>query len=313
MSYFARIAILTGACMLPVLLLFGFILYRRIKQTKESNKIDRVIDDALNDRYIEKSKRSLNEKVINFWSRLLKPAGLVDPISNDKRNVSILLIISLLIFIITFLFTFNPLLALIFPIIANVVLIVYCKIKVNQLNAMVNEQVPSFLSSLKSNIQSNETPERALLSAINTTADPLYKELRVVKSLIETGSFETALAALRQRTENEYLRFLCSCIELSTIVGSNLEEQITAIEKMITDRQELTRKTDTAVAQNTPIVYVLAVAIPVLFVFMYLNDESVRAYWFHSLISWVLFFSIFIICGVGVYIGNRIIQSVRKM
>ena len=313
MSYFARIAILTGACMLPVLLLFGFVLYRRIKQTKESNKIDRVIDDALNNRYRDKSKRSLSEKVINFWSRLLKPAGLVDPISNDKRNVSILLIISLLIFIITFLFTFNPLLALIPPIVANVVLIVYCKIKVNELNAMVNEQVPSFLSSLKSNIQSNETPERALLSAINTTADPLYKELRVVKSLIETGSFETALSALRQRTENEYLRFLCSCIELSTIVGSNLEEQITSIEKMITDRQELTRKTDTAVAQNTPILYVLAVAVPGLFVFMYLNDESVRAYWFHSLISWVLFFSIFIICGVGVYIGNRIIQSVRKM
>lgn len=313
MSYFARIAILTGACMLPVLLLFGFVLYRRIKQTKESNKIDRVIDDALNNRYRDKRKRSLNEKVVNFWSRLLKTSGLVDPISNDKRNVSILLIISLLIFIITFLFTFNPLLALVPPISANVGLIVYCKIKVNKLNAMVNEQVPSFLSSLKSNIQSNETPERALLSAINTTADPLYKELRVVKSLIETGSFETALSALRQRTENEYLRFLCSCIELSTIVGSNLEEQITSIEKMITDRQELTRKTDTAVAQNTPILYVLAVAIPVLFVFMYLNDESVRAYWFHSLISWVLFFSIFIICGVGVYIGNRIIQSVRKM
>ena len=96
MSYFARIAILTGACMLPVLLLFGIILYRRIKQTKESNKIDRVIDDALNNRYRDKSKRSLSEKVINFWSRLLKPAGLVDPISNDKRNVSILLIISLL-------------------------------------------------------------------------------------------------------------------------------------------------------------------------------------------------------------------------
>lgn len=313
MTYFMRIAILTGACMIPIIAIFSYALYKRIKATKNEERVNRIINSALTESYEDRTKVNLEEKILHFWSRHLKVSGLVSPISNDRRNLFIILMLSASAFLITFLFTFNVFIALIVPIAGNVGLIIYCKIKINEITAMVNEQVPSFLSSLKSNIQSNETAERALLSAINTTADPLYQELRVVKSLIETGSFTTALAALRQRTDNEYLKFLCSCIELSTIVGSNLEEQITIIEKMISDKQELSRKIDSAVAQNTPILYVIAVAIPFLFVFMYWKDASVRAFWFHSLISWVLFFLVFIICGVGIYVGNRIIQSVRKM
>ncbi len=313
MTYFTRIAILTGAAMLPIIALFAWIIIQRVKKTNEENKVDRVIDDALNFRYATNANKSFDEKFTLFWSRLLKPAGLVSPISDDKRNAVILISINLIVFLITLLFTFNPLMAIIPPAMFTIGLYVYCASKVRSLKALLNEQIPSFLSSLKSNIQSNETPERALLSAITTTAEPLYSELEVVKSLIETGTFETALSALRNKTENEYLKFLCSCIELSNIVGANLEDQIVIIEKMITDKQDLNRKIDSAVAQNTPILYVAGVAIPFLFMFMYFTDASVRAFWFHSVLSWVAFFAVFVICGAGCWLGNKIIQGVRKM
>lgn len=314
--YSARVIVLTAVIMLPILAIFGYFVYRKIKKNKEANQMDTLIEDSLDYSKYErggKSMKDLDTKFIEFWRDKLKPAGVVSPISDDKQNAIKLIMICLALFLIGFIFTFNFFIGLL-PVIAFIVgLIIYCRVKVNALEAMLNEQVPSFLSALKSNVQSNETPERALVGAINNTADPLYSELKIVKSLIETGTFETALSALRRRTKNEYLIFLCSCIELSSEVGSNLEEQIEIIERMINDRQELTRKTDSAVAENMPILYVTAVAVPFLFIFMYLNDPSVRNFWFNSLLSWVIFFLIFVICGVGTYFGNKIIQSIRKM
>lgn len=313
--YSARPIILTGILVLPMLAIFGYFLFRKIRKNSEANRTERLIFDSLDYSRLDKSHKvkNLDEKIIAFWRDKLKPAGIVSPISDDKRNATQILLVSVAVFLITFLFTMNVLVSVIPVVVILGGLIVYCNVKINQFEKTLNEQIPSFLSALKSNVQSNETPERALVGAINNTADPLYSELKVVKSLIQTGSFETALGALRRRTKNEYLKFLCSCIELSSEVGSNLEEQIVIIEKMISDKQELTRKTDSAVAENMPILYVTAVAVPFLFIFMYFNDESVRNFWFQSLLSWVVFFLIIIVCVVGCYLGSRIIQGIRKL
>lgn len=315
MNYSTRILVMTGICMIPVIALFGWVLYRRIKKNNEKNRIDNVIIGALNyeSEGNHKVKKSIDTKITEFWSKLLKPAGVVDPTSDDRKNVMKIIMWVSGLFLITFLFTLNVMIALLPGIILIIGLIIYCKQKINAQERLIKEQIPSFLSALKSNIQSNETPERALVSAIDATAEPLYGELKIVKSLIETGTFETALSALRKRTNNEYLIFLCSCIELSTEVGANLEEQIEVIEKMIQDRQALTRKMDSAVAENMPILYVAGAAIPFLFIYMYFTNEQVRAFWFHSLLSWVVFVLIFIVCGIGGWAGNKVIKSVRNM
>lgn len=171
------------------------------------------------------------------------------------------------------------------------------------------EQIPSFLSALKSNVQSGATPENALAAAIETTIDPLRSELYIAKSLIETGSFSVAIATLRERTQDDTLRFLCGCIELSAKVGSNLEEQITIIEGILESRRKLQRKLDIAVSENMPLLYVSMVLIPGLFMMMYIMSEPSRKYWFHDLISWVVFFAICLVYGLGVFFTNRIIKK----
>lgn len=310
-----KILILTSIIMLPVIVLMFFLLRKRIKRNKEGENIQRIISESLDYERIDRKANTtaLDEKIINYWSGLLKPSGLVNPLSDDKRNAAMIILIASGLYLVTFLITQNLMFGILPVSMFFAGLIFYCKTKIRNMKAMMNEQVPSFLSAFKSNIQSNETSDRALIGAINNTADPLYSELRQVKALIETGTFESALSALRVRTDNEYLKFLCSCIEISTDVGSNLEDQIGIIEKMVSDRQDLNRKTDSAVAENMPILYVLAFAIPFLFLFMYIQDASVRAFWFHSLLSWALFFLIFIILGIGMWAGNKIIQSVRNM
>ncbi len=313
MNYSSRIIILTGISLIPILALFAWVVYKRIQKTKEAYKINSMIEQALNYNEKETRKDPILQRIGVFWTTLLKASGVVDPTSDDKRNLSILTIICCVIYLLVFLFTLNPVVAAIGPLIVLVVLFVYCQMKINAIESMISAQIPSFLSSLKSNIQSNEANAQALMSAIKTTADPLYSELRIVEGLIETGNFNGALKALRVKTTNPYLIFLCSCIELSNEVGANLEDQLTIIEHMIEEKRALDRKIDTAVAENMPILYVVGAAVPFLFMFTYLNQESARAFWFHGLISWVCFFAVFIIIGVGCFFGYKIIKKVRTM
>lgn len=308
-----RPLILTGIIMLPILALFGYYLYVRAKRNKEDQQVEILINNTLDYRNVNKNTKSLDQRIIMYWSKLLKESGMVDPLSDDTKNATKIVIVTLVLFLGGFILTMNPIAGLIPAILFNVVLTFICKHKINKIDKMVNEQIPAFLSALKSNVQSNATAEIALMGAIDNTADPLYSELEIVKSLIETGSFVTALSALRQRTKNENLKFLCSCIQLSSEVGADLEEQISVIEHMIRERRALERKTDSAVAENMPILYVVAVAIPFLFAYMYFTNEQTRDFWFKSWMSWMLFFLIFVIIGAGTWFGFKIINKVKDM
>lgn len=314
MAYIQRIILLTALAILPFIALFGFLLYRQIKKNSQSERVSKLVNEGLDySKDFNSPKNSLEDKYVDFWRQLLKPAGLVEVTSDDKQNAVKILMITAGLYLLTYFLTKNPIFGIVPMIAVNGGLILYCRSKIQAKEALLNEQVPSFLSSLKSNIQSNATPEFALIAAIENTVSPLREELEIVKNLIEAGTFETALAALRNKTKNQYIIFLCSCIELSNEVGANLEDQIGVIENMISERQELSRKTDTAVAEQMPILYVSIIVIPGLFIWMYVMQESVREFWFKSLLSWGLFLSIFAIAGFGFYMGNKAIQGVRKL
>lgn len=175
---------------------------------------------------------------------------------------------------------------------------------------LFDEQIPNFLAILKSNIQANETPENALINAINNTVDPLYSELKMTKALTETGTFINALTQLRLDTNNDTLKFLCSCIELSSKVGSNLENQIVIIEEMLEAKRALKRKLSIAISENRPLVYVSSIIIVFLFLFTYMINEQTRAYWFNSITSWIVFIIAIGIFSLGQFLANRLINKI---
>lgn len=177
---------------------------------------------------------------------------------------------------------------------------------------LFEEQIPNFLTILKSNIQAGDTPERALINAIDETDNPLYEELKVAKELSLAGSFRTALATLRNTTTDETLRFLCSCIEISSSIGSNLEEQIVVIEEILNNKRAIKRKLNIAIAENTPLLYVSMMIIPFIFIYTYLVNETTRNFWFHNLLSWCLFFVAILAYGLGVFFSNKIIKNTSK-
>lgn len=248
----------------------------------------------------------------HYWGMMLREADFVSKTKSDKDCGLLIILVYAFAYLLSFLLTWNFGIGLIPIMLGTGIFMVVAKTKIEQKQAKFENQIIGFLSSLKSNIQANETPERALMKAIDNTPSPLYEELEIAKSLTETGSFTSALNTLREQTENKTLRFLCTCIQLSSEVGANLEDQITNIEAMVEANKELDRELDKAISENTPLLYVASALIPGLFMMMYLLNETVREFWFKNVVSWIAFFVILGIFGTGVFLSNRIINKVKK-
>lgn len=189
---------------------------------------------------------------------------------------------------------------------------IWLRKKAKERKDIFEDQIEPFLSMLKSNVQAGETPERALVAAIDLTTDPLQSELRQARALIETGTFQSALRELRKTTTNDTLRFLCGCIEISSTVGANLEDQIEVIEDLIANKARIRRQLDVAESKHIPLLMVSAILIPGIFIYTYMSSDSAKAFWFNSLGSWLAFGAAFFVYGLGLFIINKMIENTSK-
>lgn len=248
----------------------------------------------------------------NYWGDKMRYARIIEPEMPNSKVGLLLIVIGLVVYGLFSLFFKNVGIGLIPVAVFYGGVTGYVNKKVAAKEKLFEDQIPPFISILKSNLQAGETPEHALINAINETDNPLYDELKIAKSLTETGSFQKAISTLRETTSNETLKFLSSCIELSAKVGSDLQEQIVIIEEVLENRSRLKRKLAVAVAENKPLLYLSYVLVPGIFLFTYFNSDQARDFWFTDLISWVVFFVLCFIFLGGTYLTSRIIKNTDK-
>ena len=247
----------------------------------------------------------------DYWGKNFKKAGMFLKKSNTQIGFSLFVLLFSVYLLCVIVFQ-NFGIGLV-PIVSFLMFLTqFLEGKIEKVQAVYDEQVPAFLSLLKSNIQAGEQPGPALLNAINDTDAPLRNELESAGKLIELGSITQALQELRSHTSNEVLKFLCGCIEISADVGANLEEQIETIEDMLESNRILKRKLQTAVAQNKPLAILSAVLIPGMFIFTYLSQQQMRDYWFKVPISWLMFALVILIYLGGTFATKRIIKKVAE-
>lgn len=247
-----------------------------------------------------------------YWGRTLKYSGLLPANWSDSQvGMLVILVVGIIYGIITLLAK-NFGLGLVPLGTALYLLTFICNNKIKAKEKIFEDQIPPFLATIKANIQANETPERALINAIETSSDPLRSEVWIAKSLTESGTFKSAITQLRKQTKNETLQFLCSCIELSTQVGANLEHQIVTIEAILESNRALKRKLDLAINENKPLVLVSSLILPFIFMFMYIANQQTRDFWFKSPTAWIVFGLVILIFAAGLFISNRIIDKTSK-
>lgn len=263
---------------------------------------------------IEKEKEKINVFKIykNKMVNMTRAADVVKPTRTDEEIMSTIITISVISYLLFALISLRPEIGVLPVLLFHIGYMVYCNRRIRKKEELFESQIPGFLSSLKSNIQANETPERALVNAIDNTQRPLYDELIIAKQLIQAGTFTSALGTLRKKTYNPTLKFLCSCIEMAAQVGTNLESQIEIIEVMLENRVALKRKLASAEAENKPLLFVSAAIIPFVFIFTYFMNEQARLFWFVNPWSYLVFFGVCIIYGAAVYFSNKLISKVGK-
>lgn len=313
--------VLTGIVMIPLLIAVFAVMRLKTKKSREDERTMRMLQNALasstdnQEHQVEPEKVKKNPvlRMAHAFDSAMRGAEYISRDNPAQSFYKILAVINLAIMALVFVFTQALVFSIAIPVLLDVLIYIKAKSKVNKISRLLNDQVPSFISTLKSNIQANQTPEKAIIAAVDNTSEPLYSEIKIVKQLAETGSFNDAMRALRNKTNNATLQFLCSCVQLSAEVGSNLEEQLEVIEEIIIARKELDRKLDSAINENKPLLYVSFSIVPGLFIFTYLVNSTARQFWFHSFFSWVAFGAVVLIMLLASYLGNKFINKVKNM
>jgi type II secretion system protein F domain protein len=312
--------IITSLVAFLIFIILLSILMKRNKIKKETEAFAKQLATVNNQSYSSYYNNTNNnqdkniwQKWCDYWGKLFKSGDLVEISQpNKKIGLGVLLIFILVTSILTML-TKNLVLGLIPGVVSILGVRAFARSKYKQKKRKMDDQIPSFISAFKSNIQANQTPEKALIDAIDTTSAPLYDELKVAKNFAATSSFSSALTRLRESTTSKDLMFLCSCVQLAVDTGANLEDQLNIIEKMIEERKELGRLLDAAIRENKPLMYISAVLLPFLFTYMYLTNQNTRDFWFVVPISWLVFFAILLLYSGALFMANKFINNLEEL
>lgn len=178
----------------------------------------------------------------------------------------------------------------------------------------INDQLPGFLFALKANIQANETPERAIIKVIDAMPSPLYDDLVIVKNHIDANSsFKDALLDLSQKTASRDLKFLCACIIQAANSGSDLEDQIVIIQKVLEDRKKVSDKIAEASRSAAPAIWVASIAIPATFFIIFSADPNAASFWFINPVSWIALGVIITLWIVGIYLARKMVSNIKNL
>lgn len=298
----------TGVFILIMAALLIYILKNNSNSMKNKKNFQEQLDFAIDPETKIVEKESFITKALRHLPLLFIKAELTKkPVEDIQKKM---LLVAVVVVTIVTLLTKNPIAGLIPLVFLYVGAFSFAMFKISKKKAMMNEQIPAFVSTFKANIQANQHAQNAMVNAINNTASPLYDELSRAKSIMEAGDFRPGIVSLRMSTENETLRQMASCIELASVSGSNIEEQIEIIEEIIQDKQRIERQKKLGVNANKPLFYVAAAFVPISFLGSYFMSEMHRDYWFTTPFSYLILIGVVVVMLISSWATWKVIQKV---
>jgi len=173
-------------------------------------------------------------------------------------------------------------------------------------------QLPTLLSGLRASLQSQSTPERAIVEQAEAIPAPLGDDLKLVRDDINLNlPLDQALANFQARVPSREVRFLVAAIRTAIASGEDLEPLIVIIQNIVEQRQKIARTLANAVAGTQPALVVVGTVIPGMFVFSYLSSPENRAFW-TTPIGLLCLVAVGILYAAGMVIVRYQIRRVRN-
>ena len=250
----------------------------------------------------------------DYWSQTLRGAG-VDRYSVDAttagRDVAVLLVA---VGVIVGVVANSMILGAIATGVAGTGLSMLMRYRYNNKNEDLNLQIPGFLYSLKANIQAADTNERALLKIIPSIPSPLYDDLKVAESVLQSGdTFKEAMETMSAKTTSRDLQFLCACMIQASASGSSMVTQIDSIQRVLESRRKVSDEINRSVKAVQPAIWLASVIIPALFLGSYFSDSAAQGFWFVTPMSWAALALTAILYAIGLVMTKRQVDKIRNM
>lgn len=279
--------------------------------------LDQQFGEVLTDEFtdVKKNKNKYWRKWNKYWEKRLVDSGVNFMAANRENAGKMILYFDLAAFaILVVVFSGSILGALVLVVGANVIASFILGMMATRKLQRLSGQVPAFLSALRAANEANNSTTTSLLSAIATTPDELHEELEPIESqLREGGSLKTVLMNFYNRTSINELRFLMACIILVNESGKDMNEQLGIIQDIVDARMEVERHLKQAIAKVMPTIWVSTAMIPFLFLFLYLAQPISRQYWFHSILSWIVFFMVIGFYLLGIWTAKHQVDKIYAL
>jgi Flp pilus assembly protein TadB len=186
------------------------------------------------------------------------------------------------------------------------------KRRIGRRSKQMDKQLPRLLSSMRANLQSNYTPQQAILAVVDEIPAPLGNELKIMRDEIRVNvPLQEALRNLAARVPSREMKFLVSSIEISSVSGSDLDPQLRIIQQIVQSRSRTASRLATAVASVQPSILIAGIVIPGSFAFSYLSDPANKAYWttFSGLMAAGV---VAVLYAVGLIVVRKLISNVEN-
>lgn len=302
--------------------LFVALIYRTFfnKVSKEElyqREMEAILEDDETGYYkrdSEKKKDGFLSRWNKLWNDYLTirfPERYSDSETKAGRDVLISMFGAL---IVVYFLTRNLLMSI--AIVAALTYIVHFIFKIEKKNrsSKIGDQITGFLQTLKSNVQAGNQPDNALRIIIDGIENPLRDELMPIKSHLESGTpFKESLKYLRSVTTSEEVKSLCSYLIQSSLSGGSVESQIDTVIETVRRKKEVSDKIKEETRSSESQKNIAALIIPIMFIVIYLIDETARSFWFINPYSWPIIGAIVLLCAVAFYHAKKSVDSVKKL
>lgn len=284
----------------------------KAKMTLEDQLRQQLSPDYDETVHLDKSIRMRWNK---YWEKALIDSG-ANILSANRQNAGNIVLIGMaaITAVLTVLFRGQILGAIIITLLAVFVLGIVLSFMADKRIETLTNEIPQFISGLIAADQTSNSPRVVLQSGIRAAAPELHEELVVIENKLHDGAgLKDTLEEYVKTSPIFVLRFLMICIILASDANTSMTPQLKKIQEIVDARQRVDRARRQAVASIMPTIWVSTIFIPAMFLYTYILQPIARAFWFHTLFSWLIFLVVIVLYCFGIWVSKHLVDKIKNM
>lgn len=292
------------ALIIIIVVVFFMLLILKNEKTKVSKKLaDAIIFSEDTEEVIVLTKGQQKQQALN---KKLEKAGI--PLAAHEFTL-IKYILTMVVFLLTYLLLKNPLVSSILSIMIFLVPGIAVSFAISKKKDKFESQLPGALSLLRNSVEAGMSFLQSMELVANEMEPPISEEFSKVIHESQVGiDLKTSFSRMLERVDSTELKLMTIAVLIQREVGGNLSEILDIILETIRERIQLKGEIKAITAQGRASAALIGALPPLLLVIMnFINPEYMGPMFTTFLGQALLAFCLFMEC-IGIYLIMQIIK-----